>query len=779
MIAVRKRFPSACCCGNTHNKTSDKVFRRSKKQRGMKATAVALAVIATLALTIVIANTVHRAVTLQAKAPVKVELASAIKDLVSPENIRETVHSLTKKPHVSGTENNLHVAQMIRDQMKNQGLEDVHFNEYNVLLSYPNWTTPNHVEIISEDGKTVYKTAGRSPAVVKEEQNDPTAEIQWFAYSANGVAEGDLVYVNKGTSKDVEHLESKGIDLKGKIILVRYSGSFRGNIAQMAVKKGAIGCLIYSDPMQVANLGTGPNQTFGSTDKMPPHAVQRGTLFVGLGDPRTPAFPSIAKLYKERTEEDLYAEEAIPTIPILPIPYSDAQVLFENLKGDSVIPEFEGSLNVTYRYGPGLISNQKLRLTVHARNEERKIQNVLGFIKGSEEPEKFVLLSNHYDAWTYGAIDPNSGTSVLLEVSRALKAHQNATGWTPARSILFAHWDGEEYGLIGSTEFAEEFRVQLMRRAVAVVNMDLIGGNQTLLALANPTISNVLREAAASVVQPNEDEQKLGRTTLYDSWKHFAPSQTNRSSHPYQRIPAGGSDHMPFFDYLGIPIIMFITSSLDAPPTYPLYHTIYETPYLIEKILDPQFKMHKAIAEMFIEMALRFTESKILPYDLRELLDDTNYEYLPKIATHFEKAQLFGNVTEYLEPGFEQFTLLQKTVKDLSDFVHQRNATNLTSLPFHSRINENNRLIEFEKCFINPHGAPGNPQARHLLFHPSADNWYDGGAIAQVHDMISKIEQSSDPKMLKQHSKRLAKEVALVNVAFICARHSLNENFTL
>ncbi|EGT30454.1 hypothetical protein CAEBREN_07212 [Caenorhabditis brenneri] len=639
----------------------------------MKTTGVVLTAVAAIVITIAISASVHRSFfSSPARSPVKLSVATSVRELINVDNIRTNLHALTKKAHVAGTENNLRVAEMIREQMVKQGLEGVHFNEYNVLLSYPNWTTPNYIEILTEDQKVIHKSTGRSQSIIKEEQNDPFSEIQWLAYSAAGTVEGDVVYVNRATSKDIAHVESLGIDLKDKILLARYSTNFRGNIAQTAIKKGAKGCLIYSDPMQVAILGTGPkhhfsDETYGRTDKMPPHAVQRGTTFIGFGDPRTPAFPSIGELYKEKTEQELFNEKKIPTIPMLPIPYSEAQTLFENMKGDAVIADFQGKLNVTYRYGPGLIKNQKLRMTVHAKNEERKIQNVLGYIKGSQEPEKFVLVSNHYDAWTYGAVDPNSGTTTLLEVSRALKAYQNSTGWKPARSILFAHWDAEEYGLIGSTEFAEEYRTQLMRRAVAVINMDLIGGNQTLIGITNPTVANVLRDAALKVEHPNPVELDKGRTTLYESWKHYSPSKNNRSSHPYQYIPAGGR----------IPIVFFITSSLDAPPTYPLYHTIYETPFLIEKILDPQFKvyywnssrfeirtvnlhyflyffllqMHKAVAGMFVEIIFKFTESKILPYDLKELLDDTIYDYLPKVDSHLKRAQEAGNLTDYLQLG--------------------------------------------------------------------------------------------------------------------------------
>lgn len=477
--------------------------------------------------------------------------------------------------------------------MIQQGLHNVHFNEYDVLLSYPDWKKPNTMEILSESGETVYKTSGRSVAIVEDEQTDRDAELQWFAFSGDGVVEGDVVYVNGASDEDFEHLKELGIELEGKIFLARQTGVFRGNIARRAIQNGAKGCLIYSDPKQVASWGTAPNQTYQNTDKMPANAVQRGTLLMGIGDPRTPAFPSIKGLYKEKDVEELLDEGRLPSIPILPIPYNEAQRIFENMLGDEVVQGFRGLLDVTYRYGPGLIKNQKIRMTVHAENKERTIQNVLGYIEGREEADKLVIIGNHYDAWTYGAVDPNSGTSALLEVSRALKAYQNETGWAPARSILFAHWDTEEYGLMGSTEFAEEFRTQLMSRAVALINMDLIGGNQSVHASASPSIVNVLREVAGDVRHPNEFELLNGRSTILEAWKHYIPRQKNNRTTPYCNLPLGGSDQTAFFDYLGVPVIFFMAASLDAYPTYPLYHTIYETPYLIEKIMDPEFKVCK------------------------------------------------------------------------------------------------------------------------------------------------------------------------------------------
>eukprot|EP00081_Caenorhabditis_elegans_P002366 NP_001024446.1 Glutamate CarboxyPeptidase 2 homolog [Caenorhabditis elegans] len=699
-------------------------------KKGLQIFGVVLLLAATVVVTVLISNYVHQ-LSMSSGTPTiqnTVSIANNIRQLINTDKIRSNLHSLTKKAHVAGTENNLRVAEIIRDQMISQGLENVHFNEYNVLLSYPDWTTPNIVEILEENGDVFYKTTGRSISIIEEEQNDLVSEIQWLAYSADGTVEGDIVYVNKGTPKDIEHIESLGIDLKDKIVLARYSSNFRGNIAQMAVKKGAKACLLYSDPMQVASLGTGPSEffkiiqanfnpffvidsTYGRTDKMPSHAVQR---VVGW-------------------KKD-------PNYSLLPIPYSAAQILFEKMKGDAVIADFQGKLDVTYRYGPGLINNQKLRVTVHAKNEERKIQNVLGYIKGSQEPDKFVLVGNHYDAWTYGAVDPNSVTSTLLEVTRALKAYQNLTGWRPVtftlvlkmgfltRSILFAHWDAEEYGLIGSTEFAEEHRTQLMRRAVAYINTDMIGGNQSLLAMANPTVVNVLRAAAAKISHPNP--------------KTFLPHKTI--------IP-----HIHFTSFQQVAVIICLSLIIwvfrwfslshhhwTARLFIPSYHTIYETPYLIDNILDPEYKMHKAMGEMLIECILNFSESRILPYDLKELMDRVLDEYFPRIQQHINKAQTFENISEYLTEPQKQFEL-------------------------------------FEKCFINPHGILGDPQSRHVLFRPSADNWYRGNAISQVHSLISKMETSVDDEELLKYSKQLSKEIAFVNVAFICAKHSLNEFFTL
>ncbi|EGT30354.1 hypothetical protein CAEBREN_07135 [Caenorhabditis brenneri] len=701
------------------------------------------------------------------KSPEKDAHAEKIRKLIKPSNIRDNLRELTKTGHVAGTEKNLRVAKWIRQKTIEYGLENVHFNEYDVLLSYPDWKRPNHIEILDSNGTVIHKSTGRSKPLTKEETDEET-ELQWLAYSAEGAVQGDVVYINKATPEDIAH---------GKIVIARYSHSFRGNIAKAAVQAGAIGCLIYSDPQQVAILGTGPEATYGKTDKMPPDAVQRGTIYIGVGDPRTPAFPSIKGLYKEKTEEDLLNEKAIPTIPVLPIPYSEAKIIFERMNGKPVIPGFQGGLNVTYKYGPGFTNNQKLKLSVCSKKEERKIQNVLGFIRGKEEPDRYVLATNHYDAWTYGAVDPNSGTATLMEVSRAMMEYMNKTGYRPAKSILFGHWDAEEFGLVGSGEFAEEYREQLMSRAIGVVNMDLIGGNQTLLGITNPTVANVLRSAARKVEHPNPSEVQEGRKTMYDSWKFYSPSKNNRSNEPWQMIPAGGSDHLPFYNYLGIPIIFFVTRSLDTFPSYPLYHTMHETPHLMENILDADFKMHKAIGEMFVESILAFTDSKLLPYDLKELLDDVTLEFLPAIRARFETAMKDKKLMKYLEPGYEQFGLLEKTCQLLNEQVHMRNESLLSQSSAARLKVENDRLMELEKCFIKPDGILGNRQSRHLLFSPSQENWYSGNAMSQVHDLLTRIEKSKNDKKMDKLSKALAGEIGHIHVAFICAKHSLSPFF--
>ncbi|VDK54453.1 unnamed protein product [Anisakis simplex] len=367
---------------------------------------------------------------------------------VKGENIRENLRLLTSLPHPAGTRANTKVASKIADLWRKNGLSDVHFTKYEVLLSYPNYETPNRMLIIADSGRLEYISKGVSPVIIPEEQGAEGAGIQWLAYSENGTAEGEIVYCNYGTTEDFEWLNKLGISVKDRIALMRYGKGFRGDKVRKAQLNGAIGAILYSDPAEVKDDGS------------------------------------------------------LPSIPVLPLSYSDAYEILRRMKGRAAPMDWQGGLNITYRTGPYLKNDATVRIVVHSSLQTRTIRNVIGYIHGADDPDRYVILGNHFDAWVYGSIDPNSGTAVLAEVARAISQTINETNWRPARTIMFCSWDAEEYGLIGSTEFVEEYANILSRRAVVYLNVDNIHSNQSMHASTVPTLYQMTTNVAKRIPNP-------------------------------------------------------------------------------------------------------------------------------------------------------------------------------------------------------------------------------------------------------------------------------------
>ncbi|VDP10230.1 unnamed protein product [Heligmosomoides polygyrus] len=396
-------------------------------------------------------------------------ISAMIRQAIVPGRIKQNLHDFTVAPHPAGTGANDRVADQIIEKWRAAGLE--------------NFENPNYLWIKDADGKVLYQSEGVSPAIIIAEQNNPEAGVQWLAYSPNGSVTGDLVNCGEASDREFQYLREQGISLKGKIALIRYGGIFRGNKVALAQQNGAIGAILYSDPAEVAPNGTLDKDVYPNTVYMPAHAVQRGTLYTGDGDVLSPLYPSKPILWQSGSIEQVFESRAngeLPSIPVLPISYTSALALLSRLGGPAAPSLWQGKLNVTYNMGPGLMNNLQTTININGEFAVKRIRNVIGYLHGIEEPDRYVIMGNHYDAWTYGAMDPNAGTATLAEVARATMQVVNETGWRPARSLMFAAWDAEEYGLIGSTEFVEEFAEVLSRRAIAYINMDCLKGNQTM-----------------------------------------------------------------------------------------------------------------------------------------------------------------------------------------------------------------------------------------------------------------------------------------------------------
>uniref|UniRef100_F1KV27 Glutamate carboxypeptidase 2 n=1 Tax=Ascaris suum TaxID=6253 RepID=F1KV27_ASCSU len=701
---------------------------------------------------------------------------------VEGENIKENLRLLTTLPHPAGTRANTRVAEKIADLWRKNGLADVHYLKYEVLLSYPDYDRPNHVYIIDEDGRIEFASKGVSPVIIPEEQGAEGAGVQWVAYSGNGTAQGEVIYCHHGRVEDFERLDRLGITVKGKIALLRYGNGFRGDKVRNAQMNGAIGAILYSDPAEVARMGPYPEKVYPNTEWMPLEGAQRGSIMRGNGDPLSPLYPSKKDLYRTKTVQEAKNDGTLPTIPVLPISYSDAFQILSRMQGRMVPLDWQGGLNISYRLGPRLGDGATVRIDVRSSLQTRTIRNVIGYIHGADDPDRYVILGNHFDAWVYGSIDPNSGTAVLAEVARAITQTINETNWRPARTIMFCSWDGEEHGIIGSTEFVEEFANILTQRAVVYLNVDNIHSNQSLFASTVPTLYQMVTEVAKRIPNPVVAEVKRGRKTVYDTWIKTFPNEIEfRPDAPKLSIPGAGSDHTAFLNFLGIPVVDFTYKNATTYDTYPLYHSLYETPFVNEHIFDTNnFAVHVAVGQYWAELAREFTDSAVLPLNISDLANSLLRIYLPNLKKAMEPLKYRA---EEIRDAREQ---LSRLIKNCQEFLRRAEAFNLVIKqalrnfainPFDSRRISlvNDRIMGVDRCFINPRGLPRQPSQRHVLFSTSDRDSYTGRVMAAVYDQIDAFVESKTHRERQLAGRNVATEISIIQYAVQCASNTIAE----
>ncbi|CAJ0962337.1 unnamed protein product, partial [Mesorhabditis belari] len=687
---------------------------------------------------------------------------------INPDNIKKYLRMFTKKPHMAGTKNQKEVADTIESLWKHFGLEDVRQVPYEVMLTYPKWSEPNKISLKFPNGSVVFERLGIEPVILEEEQADPHAGNQFLAWSAPGTVTGNIVFCNRGTEEDFDELEDIGISVKGNIALIRYGKLFRGAKVSNAQKYGAIGVILYSDPQDVAKDGDDDEKVYPHSVWMPHEAVQRGFLLNSIsGDPLTPLYPSKPGIYRTKTIDGLRESGDLPKIPALPIPYTTAYEILSRLCGPKVPGPWQGDLETVYRFGPNLLHNITVTVEVQATFETRTIQNVIGYIKGHEEPDKYVILGNHFDAWVYGSLDPNSGTSIMTELARAMMQVVNETGWRPARTILFANWDSEEFGLIGSTEFVEEYTQHLMDRAIVYLNMDCLSGNLTLDVDTIPSLYDVTMKAAKRVENPNGNEKKLGRATVFDTWMHYARDEAH-PERPSMSFPGGNTDHSPFLHYLTVPTISFQFWNPDT--RNPLYHTMYETPYVNEQLMDRHnFSTHRATAQIWAQYAFRFADARIIPINATRTALALFQDYIPNLEKQLNELEN----SKFLNDTFVQLIFLKKATLDFMS----------RSMDFHREAENsgkptliNDHLMKLERCFFNARGLPGRPDNRHVLYSIDPKNRYYARVFGPIYDLISKFSNSTSTSEYAEIDRELAEQLSMVQHAIHCAR-SLLRNF--
>ncbi|XP_045671485.1 glutamate carboxypeptidase 2 isoform X5 [Ursus americanus] len=425
-------------------------------------------------------------------------------DELKAENIKRFLYNFTRLPHLAGTEQNFQLAKQIQSQWKEFGLDSVELAHYDVLLSYPNKTHPNYISIIDGDGNEIFNSSLFEPPPPGYE-NVSDVVPPFNAFSPQGMPEGDLVYVNYAQTEDFFKLErDMKINCSGKIVIARYGKIFRGNKVKNAQLAGAKGVILFSDPADYFAPGV---KSYPDGWNLPGGSVQRGNILNlnGAGDPLTPGYPANEYAYRRGITDAV----GLPSIPVHPVGYYDAQKLLEKM-GGAAPPDssWKGNLQVPYNVGPGFIGNfstQKVKMHIHSNNKVTRIYNVIGILRGAVEPDRYVILGGHRDSWVFGGIDPQSGAAVVHEIVRSFGTLKKE-GWRPRRTILFASWDAEEFGLLGSTEWAEENSRLLQERGVAYVNADSsIEGNYTLRVDCTPLMYSLVYNLTKEVCVDRSD----------------------------------------------------------------------------------------------------------------------------------------------------------------------------------------------------------------------------------------------------------------------------------
>nr|XP_009422240.2 N-acetylated-alpha-linked acidic dipeptidase 2 isoform X5 [Pan troglodytes] len=600
------------------------------------------------------------------------------------ENIKSFLRSFTKLPHLAGTEQNFLLAKKIQTQWKKFGLDSAKLVHYDVLLSYPNETNANYISIVDEHETEIFKTSYLEPPPDGYE-NVTNIVPPYNAFSAQGMPEGDLVYVNYARTEDFFKLEREmGINCTGKIVIARYGKIFRGNKVKNAMLAGAIGIILYSDP---ADYFAPEVQPYPKGWNLPGTAAQRGNVLNlnGAGDPLTPGYPAKEYTFRLDVEEGV----GIPRTPVHPIGYNDAEILL-----------------------------------------------------------RYVILGGHRDSWVFGAIDPTSGVAVLQEIARSF-GKLMSKGWRPRRTIIFASWDAEEFGLLGSTEWAEENVKILQERSIAYINSDSsIEGNYTLRVDCTPLLYQLVYKLTKEIPSPDDGFESK---SLYESWLEKDPSPENKNLPRINKL-GSGSDFEAYFQRLGIAsgrARYTKNKKTDKYSSYPVYHTIYETFELVEKFYDPTFKKQLSVAQLRGALVYELVDSKIIPFNIQDYAEALK-TYAASIYNLSKKHD--QQLTDHGVSFDSLFSAVKNFSEAASDF-HKRLIQVDLNNPIAVRM-MNDQLMLLERAFIDPLGLPGKLFYRHIIFAPSSHNKYAGESFPGIYDAIFDIENKANSRLAWKEVKK-------------------------
>jgi N-acetylated-alpha-linked acidic dipeptidase len=650
-----------------------------------------------------------------------------------PKLAEDHLRTLTRAPHLAGSPEDKATADYVAEKFREAGL-DTQIVEYKIWFNYPKEIS------VDVTAPADVKMHGPSPERVQSDpfQDDARVVVPYNGMSPSGDVDAEVVYANYGTPDDFKQLEEMKIDVRGKIVVVRYGQNFRGVKAFVAQQHGAAGVIIYSDP---ADDGWRRGDKYPQGPWRPDSGAQRGSIgymFEFPGDPTTPGVASLPSLPdSKRTPPEQSAQ--MPKIPTTPLSYADASPILEHLGGPDSPRDWQGSLPFTYHVGPGPV---KVKMHLKQDYEYRTVWDVIGRVRGEESPDEWVVAGNHRDAWVYGAVDPNSGTAAMLEsvhgVGELLKS-----GWKPKRSIVFASWDAEELGLMGSTEWGEQYAADLTN-SPAYFNMDVAVSGSKFGASSVPSLKQFIRDVAKSVPSP-----KGG--TVYDAWmkanqpngENNAPAEANGDARrtpvaqPKSDVPVGdlgsGSDYTVFLQHLGVP-----STDVSSSGSYGVYHSVFDNFNWFKKFGDPDFTYEQEMARIYGLEVIRMADADVLPYDYEE--------YGKEISAYLDAAKKKAqNNFGYSAPNFNDAAEAARRFEQAGAKMLAKEKN-----PPSDPAQLNKALLDTEHALLLPAGLPNRPWYHHAIYAPGEYTGYAAVVIPGVNEAIDKRDADRTRQQLAE-----------------------------
>jgi N-acetylated-alpha-linked acidic dipeptidase len=698
-----------------------------------------------------------------------------------PGNLRAYMQRLSAQPHNVGSPYDKDNAEWILSKFKEFGL-DAHIETFSVLFP-----TPKERLLELVDGGPHFTAKLQEPPIPEDPTSNQTSEQlpTYNAYSIDGDVTGPLVYVNYGVPEDYEVLERRGISVKGAIIIARYGRSWRGIKPLVGAEHGAIGCIIYSDPR---DDGYSAGATFPNGPWRPKDGVQRGSVqdsTVFMGDPLTPGIGATADAKRLPIKD----AQSLTKIPVLPISYADAEPLLAAISGPVAPRDWRGGLPLTYRIGPG---PAKVHLKMFSNWDMKPLYDVIAKIQGAEYPDEWVLRGNHHDAWVNGAEDPISGAVTVLEEARSM-GELAKQGWKPKRTIIYCLWDGEEPGLLGSTEWVETHVDELRQNALMYINSD--SNSRGYLGLeGSHSLEHFINDVARDIPDPETKLSVWKRAQL----KEIADATSDDERRDVLERPdlrlemlGGGSDHAPFINFAGIASLGLGYGGEDHGG---IYHSIYDDFYWYTHFSDCNFVYGRALAQTGGTAIMRMADADLLPFQFTDFADDVRMyvREVEKFASQ-QRDQIEQRNQKIAEGLYEatsdpretwvapkkeaipphlNFAPLDNAVEDLTrssaeyqKAVDRVNANGGAALTNGSLQEVNALLIQSERKLTTPEGLPGRFWYKHELYAPGTYTGYEAKAIPAVRENLEQKKWKEAEQSAARVAQVLENESALLNTA--------------